>query len=128
MAGKNGGLNESIALTLTKPVHVSEVGIVPGYAKSKSLYFANNRVQELEVVVNGSHVVKATLPDEYISFGPGSSKGYELVALGDYVGPARTITLTVKKVYPGSKYNDTCISEILLRKRLKEKPQVRGAR
>jgi hypothetical protein len=40
---------------------------------------------------------------------------------------ARTLTLTVKKVCTGSKYNDTCLSEILLRKLLKEKPQVRGA-
>ncbi len=127
VAGRNGGLSESITLTLTKPEHVNEIGIIPGYAKSKSLYFANNRVQELEIVVNGDHVVNATLPDEYISFSPASKKGYELIDLGDDDGEAKTITLTVKKVYPGSKYNDTCISEILLRKRLKEKPQVRGA-
>jgi hypothetical protein len=128
VAGKNGGLDEGITLTLTKPEHVNEIGIIPGYAKSKSLYFANNRIQELEIVVNGNHVVKATLPDEYISYGPYSKKGYELIELGDYDGDAQTIALTVKKVYPGSKYNDTCISEILLRKRLKEKPQVQGAR
>jgi hypothetical protein len=128
VAARNGGLNESITLTLTKPEHVNEVAIIPGYAKSKKVYFANNRVQELEVVVNGSHRVTATLPDEYNSFGPYSYKGYELIDLGKYVGDAQTITLTVKKVYPGSKYNDTCISEILLRKRLKQKPQVHGAR
>ena len=128
VAGKNGGIGESLTLTLKKPVHVSEIGIIPGYAKSKKLYFANNRVQELEIVVNGNHVVKASLPDEYISFGPYSYKGYELIDLGDYPGDARTITLTVKKVYPGSKYNDTCISEVLLRKRLREKPEVRHAR
>jgi hypothetical protein len=128
VAAQNGGLNESVTLTLTEPQHVSMIGIVPGYAKSKSLYFANNRVRELEIVVNDNHVVKVVLPDEYISFGPYSKKGYELIDLGDYAGDAKTITLTVRKVYPGSKYNDTCISEILLRKRLKEKPEVRRAR
>ena len=128
VAGKNGGIGESVTLTLAKPEHVNQIGIVPGYAKSKKLYFANNRLQDLEVTVNGTHVVKATLPDEYNSFGPYSFKGYELIDLGDYPGDARTITVTVRKVYAGSKYNDTCISEILLRKRLKEKPQVRGAR
>jgi hypothetical protein len=128
VAGKNGGLNESVTLTLNKPSHVSEIGIVPGYAKSKTLYFTNNRVEELEVVVNGNHVVKAALPDEYIGLGPYGYKGYDLIDLGNYAGDTRTITLTVRKVYPGSKYNDTCISEVLLRKRLKEKPLVKGAR
>jgi hypothetical protein len=68
------------------------------------------------------------LPDEYISFDPYSYRSYDWIDLGEYTGDARTITLTIKKVYPGSKYNDTCISEILLRKRLKVKPLVRGAR
>jgi len=128
VAGRNGGLDESITLTLTKPLHVSELGIIPGYGKSKSVYFANNRVQELEVAVNGTHMVKATLPDEYLPFSMYSSRGYDWIDLGEYTGNARTITLTIEKVYPGSKYNDTCISEILLRKRLKEKPRVHGAR
>jgi hypothetical protein len=123
-AGRNGGLNESVTLTLAKPEHVDQIGIVLGYAKTKRLYFANNRVKVLEVVVNGSHTIKAVLPDEYISFSPASKKGYQLIDLGNYSGDAKTITLTVKEVYPGSKYNDTCISEVLLRKRLKEKPNV----
>jgi hypothetical protein len=128
VAGKKGGIDESITLTLSKPEHVDQIGLIPGFSKSKTLYFANNRVQELEVEVNGKHQVTATLPDEYISFGPYSKKGYELIDLGDYFGEAKTITLRVKGIYPGTKYNDTCISEVLLRKRLKNKPEVRGAR
>jgi hypothetical protein len=128
VAGKNGGINESITLTLVKPMHVDQIGIVPGFAKSKQLYFANNRIAQIDVSVNGGPPLPVTLPDEYISFGPGSQKGYRLIDLGAYSGDARTITVTVRKVYPGTRYNDTCISEILLRKRLAEKPQVKGAR
>jgi hypothetical protein len=128
VAGKNGGIDESLTLTLKEPQRVDQIGIIPGYAKSKELYFANNRIRELEVMVNGRHITTATLPDEYISFEPLSKKAYQLIDLGQYVGQARTITLIVRKVYPGSKYDDTCISEVLLRKRLKTKPDIRGAR
>jgi hypothetical protein len=128
VAGKNGGIGETITLTLTKPVHVDQIGIIPGYTKSKTLYFANNRIKELEVSVNGDQPVTASLPDEYISFMPGSKKGYQLIDLGQYPGAAKTITLKVKQVYPGSKYNDTCISEVLLRMRFKTKPNVQHAR
>jgi hypothetical protein len=128
VAGKNGGIGESVTLTLAKPQHVDQIGIVPGYAKSKQLYFANNRIEQIEVAVNGAAPKLVTLPDEYISSGPSSQKGYALVDLGTYPGTAKTITLTVRKVYPGARYNDTCIGEVLLRKRLAEKPQVKGAR
>jgi hypothetical protein len=128
VAGKNGGLGETVTLTLTRPAHVDQIGIIPGYAKSKTLYFANNRIKELEASVNGGQPVTASIPDEYISFKGGSKKSYQLVDLGQYAGNAKTITLKVKQVYPGSKYNDTCISGVLLRTRLKGKPNVQHAR
>ncbi|HMD70591.1 MAG TPA: DUF4424 family protein [Bryobacteraceae bacterium] len=128
VAGKNGGIGESVTLTLDKPLHVDQIGIVPGYGKSKQLYFANNRIEQLEVSVNGGAPRPVTLADEYITFTPHSWKAYQLIELGPYSGEAKSITLTVKKVYPGTRYNDTCISEILLRRRLEKKPEVRGAR
>ena len=128
VAGKKGGIDESITLTLAPPEHVDQIGLIPGFAKSKTLYFTNNRIQEIEIEVNDKHQVTATLPDEYIALGPYSRNGYELIDMGEYSGEAKTITLRVKKVYPGSKYDDTCISEVLLRKKLKRKPEVRGAR
>jgi hypothetical protein len=128
VAGRNGGINESLTLTLTKPAHVNQIGIVPGYAKSQELYFANSRVRELEVTVNNSPPISVTLPDEFVESGLYDYRGYALIDLPTYSGNARTITLTIRKVYPGSKYNDLCISELLLRKRLPSKPEVQGAR
>jgi len=119
---RNGGVGESLTLTLRTPQRVDQIGIMPGYAKSKALYFANNRVRHLEIAVNGTHTVTADLPDEFLAGDAWSKKGYRLIDLGDYAGPARTIKLTVKQIYRGSAYNDLCISEILLRKRLKNKP------
>jgi len=127
VARKNGGINERLTLTLSRPEHVDEIGIIPGYAKSKEIYFANNRIRELEVTVNG-HTVHATLPDEYIRFAPWSHKAYQIVNLGHYSGLAKTITLTVKSVYAGRQSKDTCISEVLLRKRLPGRPNIRAMR
>ena len=113
VAGKNGGINESLTLHLNQPEHIDQIRLIPGFAKSKALYYANNRVKEVEISVNGEHQATVTLPDEYISYGPYSKKGYELIDLGAYAGKAQTITLRVKAIYPGTKYDDTCISEIL---------------
>lgn len=128
VAGKNHGIGESVTLTLAKPSHIDQIGIVPGFAKNRQLYFANNRIEQLDLSVNGGPPSTITLPDEYISFSPYSQKGYHLIDLAPYAGPAKTITLTVRTVYPGARFNDTCISEILLRKRLVKKPMVQHAR
>ena len=90
--------------------------------------FGNNRIEQLAISVNGGPPQLVGLPDEYISWTPDSWKAYQLIQLAPYSGDAKTITLTVKQVYRGSRYDDTCISEVLLRKRLPEKPQVKGAR
>ena len=122
VADRNGGVGESLTLNLRTSQRVDQIGIMPGYAKSKALYFANNRVRQLEIADNGTRTVTADLPDEFIDGDAWSRKGYQLIGLGDYAGPARTIKLTVKQVYRGSAYNDLCISEILLRTRLQNKP------
>lgn len=114
VAGKSSG--ETLTLTLTKPQRVDRIGIIPGCAKSKSLYFANNRIREVDVSVNGRRVATAALPDEYISFWPASKKAYQWIDLGRYAGEAKTIALTVRSVYAGTKAGDTCISEVLLRR------------
>jgi hypothetical protein len=121
------GLGEALTLTVKPPAHISQIGIVPGCGEDKEAWFSHSRIKELEVTVNGKYSATATLPDEYISFGPDSWKGYELVDLPAYPGDATGIQLTIRSVYPGGKDQVTCISEILLRQQLKTKPDVHGA-
>lgn len=122
VAGGNG-IGESLTITFSRPQNVDQVGIEPGYTKSPAVYFANNRVQELEVSVNGGPPVKAVFKDEFVDFGANSPKSYSWVELPARTG-VKTVTLTIRKVYPGSKDNDTCISSVRLRKRLKELPNI----
>lgn len=124
---KGDGIGESITLTLNKPTKLYQIGMIPGYAKSKSLYFANNRIAELKIVVNGSFTITRSLSDDYVRYNAYSPKGYQFIDLGGYDQEVKTIQLTITKVYQGTKYDDTGISEILLRKKLTEKPRA-GAR
>jgi hypothetical protein len=128
VAGGNGGIGESITITLTKPAHVDQIGVIPGFRRTRELYFANNRIERLEVAVNDGPPREIALPDDYIEFGSGSKKGYHLIDLAPYSGMARSITLTIRSVYRGTTYDDTCISQVLLRKRLVNRPEVQHAR
>ena len=121
------GLGEALTLTVKPPAHISQIGIVPGCGEDKQAWFSHSRIKELEVTVNGKYNATATMPDEYISFGLESWKGYELVDLPAYPGNATEIRLTIRSVYSGSKDQVTCIAEVLLRQRLKAKPDVHGA-
>lgn len=122
------GLGERLTLTLDVPDRVDQLAIIPGYTKSKELYFANNRVREVEISVNGGTPFRAGLPDDYVATGPHTPRAYQMVELGERGAKVKTITLKVTQVYPGNRFDDTCISEVMLRKRLPRKPDVRGAR
>jgi hypothetical protein len=124
---KGDGIGESLTITLNKPTKLYQIGIIPGYAKSKSLYFANNRVAELKIVLNDSFTITRSLEDDYVRWDAGSPKAYQFIDLGGYDKEVKTIKLIINKVYKGTKYDDTCISEVLLRKKLTEKPRA-GAR
>lgn len=124
---KGDGIGESVTIHLKKPTQLYQIGMIPGYAKSPSLYFANNRVAELKIVLNDSYTIIGSLVDDYVRDGAHSPKAYQFIDLGGYDKEVKTIRLIINKVYKGTKYDDTCISEILLRKKLTERPRA-GAR
>ncbi|HAK59563.1 MAG TPA: hypothetical protein DCO77_04160 [Nitrospiraceae bacterium] len=122
--GRTGdGIGEYLLLQLKKPRTISQIGIMPGYAKSRKHYYANNRVAEITAIVNDSYTVTSSFPDEYVSYYPAYPKAYHYIDISGYKGKVRTIKLVIDKVYKGAKYEDTCISEIILRQQLTSKPK-----
>lgn len=121
------GIGESLTITLDRPAKGIELGIIPGYAKSREIYFANNRVAEFKIIVNGSLTMTRRLWDDWTRHGPWSPKAYQFIALDGNV-EVKTVKLIINKVYKGLKYQDTAISEILLRQKLAKKPAIQGAR
>lgn len=116
---KGDGVGESLLLTLNKPTKVSQVGIMGGYGKSKNIYFANNRVAELKVVINDSYTITRSLYD---------AMTLQFLDVGNYSKEVKTIKLMITKIYKGTKYDDTCISEIVIRTQLDKVPAGHGAR
>lgn len=124
---EGSGIGESLTLTLTKPLDISQIGIIPGYHKSETLYFANNRVAALKIEINGESEINQDIPDEYNYNSARSPKAYFYIDISKYNKPVKTLKLTITKVYKGNKYDDTCITSILLRKTIKD-PKFQGSR
>lgn len=99
---KGDGINEYIVVNLSKPTTLIKLSIINGFAHKK--YWAmNNRVRQLHI-------------------GPMSGHGGETITLEDSMKPQEVtlakplkimqIKFTIKSIYPGSKWQDTALSEI----------------
>jgi len=98
---KGSGIGEWIAFTFS-PQTVQYLEIYPGYGKSKELFFANNRVKRATLIFSDGTRAAVQLFDE---------PRVQTVALP---APIRTgsLRLIIEEVYPGTKYDDTVISEV----------------
>jgi hypothetical protein len=112
---KDSGINEYINIHFNTRVEVEpnnyeegllkikKIGIINGYAKNNTIFKQNNRVKKIRLK-GGSHdqiyTLKDTMDMQYIEF--------------DEPILTSMIKITIFEVYKGSKYDDTCISEILV--------------
>lgn len=102
--GKPGdGIGEWIEVGFEPEFTLSQIKIINGYAKSKEIYSANNRVKK--VVVNFSNGKS----QEFILLD--GTLGFQALKLPKPV-KVDSLKITIKDIYQGTKYNDTCISEI----------------
>lgn len=129
----NGGVGEWIEITMKKRYHmISGLTIVNGYMKSEKTFTENNRIKKIQLGFKGSNnkeynnfivdlgdwelkrpyqpVIFKNLIDNFgwIDF---FDYGYDSENGEDYLDKIR---ITILEVQPGTKYNDTCVSEIIL--------------
>lgn len=99
---------------------VEGLGIVVGYAKSRALFTANGRVRRVRVSVCGSH---KAIEHRFAPLPSSPALAAQLVPLdGSLLGKKGSLRVEAGKdvclrveildVAPGTKYKDTCISEI----------------
>lgn len=120
--GSDGdGIGEKLGLKLNTPRKVSHLGIRNGYCKSETSYRNNGRIAELSIAVNDSEPFTVTIPDERLE-----RHNFEIPLPG--TPEVKTLTLTIKKVYPGAKHSDTAISELELVTPLEKAPKITPAR
>ena len=88
-------------------VPLSGLRVVNGYAKSEAAWRENGRVRTAVLLVNGRAVARVELADTRLMQSVVLPQPVQ-VAAGDLV------TFVIAAVYPGERYDDTALSEIVL--------------
>ncbi len=113
------GIGEWLEFTPKQALPLYGFEIEPGYGKSDDLFQKNNRPKIIGVELNGEHRFEAVLDDR---------GERQMVRVKGYAKPVKRMRITMKDVYRGTKYRDTCVSDVILYSRLKKKPEIQGAR
>ncbi|MBK1791156.1 NADase-type glycan-binding domain-containing protein [Persicirhabdus sediminis] len=113
------GIGEVLDFTLNKEIELDSVLVENGYTRSEELFLSNSRVKDVTFVVNGKEEFKRTLLDR---------RREQRIDLSECKTKMKTIQLRIDSVYPGSKYEDTCLSDVSFLGKLKAAPEQYGAR
>jgi len=101
------GIDASIAIDFSQVIAYDEIQIVNGFAGVNDLYNKNNRVKTLQIshIAGKSHFQNAVY--ELVDQKPDwQSVHFAQTQL------ASSVSFTIKDVFRGNKYDDTCISDI----------------
>ena len=92
-----------------------------GYLKSKETYYNNSRIRRVHVKM---YHKGEFLNDEQVTFPDNGYHSYKnfwnMAMFFTIYKPTDKVVLTMLDVYPGEKYKETCISEIILLKQMYE--------
>ena len=99
----NSDTDPSMPIHYLQSMHLSGIKIINGYAKSEEIYKANNRVKTVEVILTDGSSYIFDLKDDTLDF--------QTLDFGKEV-ETRDVTIKILDIYEGTKYNDTCISEV----------------
>jgi hypothetical protein len=97
------GVGQSLTLSFNPPMAVTALTILPGYGKSPEVFQANARPRRVRIEAGTAPAVERELRDAF------ESQRLELVA----GPPTASVRTTVLSVWPGGRFEDMCISEIL---------------
>ena len=118
---KGPGIGEWIEIRPTKPHPLLALGFYPGFQSSskRNLFKENGRPARVEIQLNNEFNFMATLGDKPEA---------QIVPILGYTKPVQNIRITLKEVYPGTKFEDTCVSKLVLYDLLRKKPVVQACR
>ncbi|MES2996659.1 MAG: DUF4424 family protein [Verrucomicrobiota bacterium] len=113
------GEGEWLEIVPAEPKPIIALDILPGCWNSKELFTANSRPKKLIVELNDSHRFPVNVPDGMQALH---------IPVANYAKAVKKIRLTFEDVWPGTKYEDLCVSRVRLHVRLDKKPKIRPAR
>ncbi len=96
---KGSGIGQSFTIKFPKSFEISSLHILPGYGKSVTAYLENNSVRKAKITFSDGTSFTADFTKDY---------GFDL-PVGKVTA---SLKFTILEVDPGSKYNDTCVSEL----------------
>lgn len=130
------GIGQTLRVRLRKPMLLNAVGMRGGYFKSEDLLAANGRVRAVRLTTSTGvdQVLRFADPAVPMRFDPSlgsaseagpipATEWFERAATGEMPrhavqggedAPVEWLQLELLEVWPGSRYTDTCISEIEL--------------
>jgi hypothetical protein len=115
------GLNEKIIIELDNPIQLQFLGLANGFRQNEKTYIENSKVKKLEVTLyNDENRIeqKVTLDFPNRTFIELNEDNLfdvlELEMFWEDMAKINKIELSIKETYPGTKYEDTCISEIYI--------------
>ncbi|MFL5301268.1 MAG: NADase-type glycan-binding domain-containing protein [Anaeromyxobacteraceae bacterium] len=115
------GVGEWLEVVPSGRAPLLALSIVPGFRSDErpELFAANARPSRVEILLNEEHRFVATLGDKPVE---------QLIPVLGYSKPVSKLRITILEARPGTKYQDTSISSVVLYDRLNQKPDMRGAR
>ena len=93
-------------LTFPGEIEVWAISLDVGYDRDAELFKANNRIKRATLVFSNGEQVEFTFSD---------TQGMQQTVLARAPGPSiRTtyVKVIIQEVYPGSRFDDTCLGEI----------------
>ena len=101
-AGKNSQIGEWVEFSFDDPMQVNNLVLTNGYAKSDASFSGNNRIKTAVLQFDDGKSSKVTLKD---------TPKPQIIPVRK---KTRTIRITISEVYKGTKYDDTCLSNVEL--------------
>lgn len=102
---KGDGINQWLQLSiLNGSAFVKTLTIANGYQKSKTAFYANARAKKIRIEMDSGLQVTTTLKDRF---------GDQVLTLPDWQDITK-VRVTILSVYPGEKYQDTCLTTLAL--------------
>ncbi len=98
------GIGEYVTLFADVNAPVNGIKILNGYNKNADIFAKNNRAARVRITLSTGDIYETQLVDSYNTY-----------TIVDFGGPKAIegMKIEILSVYPGSKYQDTCISEII---------------
>ena len=116
---KGSGVGEWLELKPEVAKPLDAITIRPGCWITDELFLKNARPKKIKVELNGEEDFEVEVPDKKDPF---------RIFVDGYDKPVSKIRLTFLEVWPGTKYEDLCVTQIRLIACLEKEPKIQPAR